>query len=403
MKVIIFSWLFVQIGIWVRNFAVLLFIVDKTSGDPLAVSMISVAQFAPIFVFSFIGGTFADRWRPKRTMIWCDLLSALSVFAVLITIIFADWKAIFLATLFSAILSQFSQPCGMKLFKIYLPEELIQVGMSSYQMIAAVFTTLGPMMGTFVYQHFGINIAIAIMGIAFLLSAGALLFLPSDRRPEEVKPTNVFRQEMLNGFKYVLSKKTLTILGTCLIGIGLGSGLIQPLAVFLVTERLGLAKEYLQWLFVANGVGAILGGTLAMSSGKSLAPQKMLVLGMLVNAVAVSVYGWSTILWLTLPICFCLGLAFPCIQIGINTLIIQNTEAAFIGRVSGNITPLFIGAMVIMMSISGLLKRIVPLVLIYQVSALFFLGGLIIILPIYFQTKKSKQIANTSPETPGTV
>ena len=83
-QVIIASSIFLQIGIWVRNFAILLFVMDKTNNNPVAVSLISVAEFAPIFIFSFIGGTFADRWRPKRTMVWCDLLSAISVFAVLL-------------------------------------------------------------------------------------------------------------------------------------------------------------------------------------------------------------------------------------------------------------------------------------------------------------------------------
>ena len=45
---------------------------EMTKGDAFAISMISVAEFAPIFIFSFIGGTFADRWKPKKTMIWCE-------------------------------------------------------------------------------------------------------------------------------------------------------------------------------------------------------------------------------------------------------------------------------------------------------------------------------------------
>src|SRR6478752_9788333 len=83
-QAIIFSGLFLQIGIWVRNFAVLLFVMEQTNGDAFAISMISVAEFAPIFIFSFIGGTFADRWRPKRTMVSCDLLSAGSILAILV-------------------------------------------------------------------------------------------------------------------------------------------------------------------------------------------------------------------------------------------------------------------------------------------------------------------------------
>ena len=93
---ILASALFLQIGIWVRNFAVLLYVMEMTKGDAFAISMISVAEFAPIFIFSFIGGTFADRWKPKKTMIWCETLSSISVFAVLITLMFGTWKIVFL-------------------------------------------------------------------------------------------------------------------------------------------------------------------------------------------------------------------------------------------------------------------------------------------------------------------
>lgn len=102
------SALFLQVGIWVRNFAVLLFVTEKTNGNPFAVSMISVAEFLPIFIFSFIGGTFADRWQPKKTMVWCDLLSAVSIFGVIGALVFGSWQSVFFATLISSILSQFS-------------------------------------------------------------------------------------------------------------------------------------------------------------------------------------------------------------------------------------------------------------------------------------------------------
>ena len=44
---------------------------------------------------------------------------------------------------------------------------------------------LGPVIGTFTFQSFGIEISIMITGIAFLLSAGALAFLPKDYKLEE--------------------------------------------------------------------------------------------------------------------------------------------------------------------------------------------------------------------------
>ncbi|KLV28856.1 MFS transporter [Priestia megaterium] len=390
-QAIIISGVFLQIGIWVRNFAVLLFIMEKTNGDPFAVSLISVAEFAPIFIFSFIGGTFADRWRPKRTMVWCDILSAISVFAVLVTLILGSWHIVFFATLISAILSQFSQPSGMKLFKMHLPEEQMQVGMSVYQTVFAIFMVLGPILGTFAFQAFGINLSIAITGTAFLLSAAALTFLPSDRKMEEESGTTSLLSEMKSGIKYVLGKKELSLLGLCFLAAGLGIGFIQPLSIFLVTEQLGLAKENLQWLLTANGIGMILGGAVVMIFAKTVAPQRLLAVGMVGNAIGFAIMGLSVNLWLTLGAQFLNGLMLPCIQIGINTMILQRTEAAFIGRVNGILSPLFTGAMVLTMSVAGILKEQFSLVAIFEAAAVLFIIGLIFILPLYNLKEETKQ------------
>ncbi len=383
-QAIIISGLFLQIGIWVRNFAVLLFVMDKTNGDAFAVSMISVAEFAPIFIFSFIGGTFADRWRPKKTMVWCDILSAISVFAVLATLLFGTWEVVFFATLISAILSQFSQPSGMKLFKMHLAEDQVQAGMSVYQTVFAVFMVLGPILGTFAYQSFGIEISIAVTGTAFILSAVALAFLPKDRQLEEHAGTTLL-QEMKSGIKYVLGKIELKLLGFCFLSVGLAIGFIHPLSIFLVTEQLGLPKENLQWLFMVNGVGMILGGAVAMMFAKKVAPQRLLVIGMLVNAIGMSVMGFSTNLWITLTAEFFNGLLMPCIHIGINTLILQKSEEAFIGRVNGILSPLFAGSMVLTMSVAGILKEQFSLVTMFEVAAILFFIGMIFILPLYNQ------------------
>lgn len=388
---ILLSGLFLQIGIWVRNFSVLLFVMDQTGGDPFAVSMISVAEFAPIFIFSFIGGTFADRWRPKRTMVWCDVLSAVSVFAVMFALMFATWKAVFFATLVSAILSQFSQPSGMRLFKIHVPGELMQAGMSIYQTMFALFMVLGPILGTFVYQHYGIQVAIGIMGVAFLLSACVLMFLPPDRAAEEEKKPTTLREEMAAGFRYVWSSKSLTTLGGCFLAAGFALGLIQPLGVFLVTERLGLPKENIQWLMTANGVAMIVGGGLTMGISKKFAPQSLLAVGMVVSALSMIITGLSTSLWLTLAAQFLGGLVLPAIQIGINTMILQTTEESYVGRVNGILNPLFMGAMVVTMSIAGWLKSLFHIVAMYEAAAVLFIVGVLVMLPLFKKEVSSQQ------------
>ncbi|MCQ6562862.1 MFS transporter [Paenibacillus mendelii] len=382
-QAILMSTLFLQIGIWVRNIAILFYVKEMTNDDAFAVSLISVAEFAPIFIFSFIGGTFADRWRPKRTMVWCDLLSAVSILAVLFAMMNGTWKAVFFATLVSAILSQFSQPAGMKLFKLHVPEHLMQKGMSVYQTLFAVFMIFGPVVGTFVYQNYGIKFAIGVMGVAFLLSAASLALLPRDRQDEDEKHKSQLSKDIKAGFRYVWSSVILRKLGGGFIAAGLGLGLIQPMGIFLITERLGKPEDYLQWFLLVNGIAMIIGGVLAMSLSSKVSPQKLLAFGMAVDSLTMIAMGLSKDYWFTLGLQFVSGFVLPCIQIGINTMILQNTEEKFIGRVNGILNPLFIGSMVVTMMLSGALKNAISLVPLYVIAGLFFLVGVAVLSPLF--------------------
>ncbi|TCZ78847.1 MFS transporter [Paenibacillus albiflavus] len=390
-QAILVSTFFLQIGIWVRNYSILLYVMEMTGGNAKAVSLISVAEYAPIFIFSFIGGAFADRWMPKRTMIWCDILSAVSIFGVLIAMSIGSWQVVFFTTLVSSILSQFSQPSGMKLFKLHVPEALVQMGMSLYQTMFAIFLILGPVLGAFVFQRFGIMVAIGVMGVAFLLSAATLTFIPKDRREDTVKKETHIWSEMKDGFKYVWNSKILTKLGGAFVAAGLALGIINPLGIFIVTERLGHPKEDLQWFMMTGGIAMIIGGILAMSFSKKVAPQKLLAFGMFVDAFMFVVMGYSEIFWLSLIAQFISSLVLPCIQIGINTMILQNTAESHLGRVNGILNPLFMGSMVIMMTMSGWLKDLFTLVPLYFASSVLFLIGVIVIAPL-FKLKPAAQI-----------
>ncbi|CAM5205803.1 DHA3 family macrolide efflux protein-like MFS transporter OS=Ureibacillus acetophenoni OX=614649 GN=SAMN05877842_11162 PE=4 SV=1 [Ureibacillus acetophenoni] len=371
-----------QLGIWIRNFAILLYVTDITNNDPIYISLISVVEFAPIFIFSFIGGTFADRWKPKLTMVWCDLLSAVSIFVVLLTLMYGSWYMIFFATLVSAILSQFSMPSAMRLFKQHIPGQQLQSVMAMFQSLMAIFMVIGPVIGTLVYQRYGIFISIGIMGLMFLLSAIVLLLLPKDFEKEETEEQPNFKKELADGFKYVLSSKILKTMGVIFAVCGLGVGVVQPLAVFLAIENLGMTKEFIQWLLMANGIGMLIGGGIIFALSKKVSPQMLLAIGVGMSMVATIIIGYSTNIPLTIALQFINGLFLPCIQIGINTLIMKNTEAAFIGRVNGVLSPMFMGTMVIGMSFSGVIKSATSLSSVYLMSGALFLIGVLAILPL---------------------
>jgi MFS family permease len=169
--------------------------------------MISVAEFAPIFLFSFIGGTLADRFRAKRIMVWSDILSSISIVVVFLFIQYGEWKSIFLATLISAILSQFTLPASMRLFKMYVPEEQQKAGMSILQTLMSLFMVLGPAIGAVVYQQLGMNLSLTLTIVSFLSSAVTLFFLPSDKINENMPQSKGIGSDMKLAMTYVFKSK----------------------------------------------------------------------------------------------------------------------------------------------------------------------------------------------------
>ncbi|WP_418040159.1 MFS transporter [Paenibacillus xylanilyticus] len=392
-RTIVISRLLLQLGIWVRNFAILLYVTDLTNNDPQAVSWISVAEYAPIFIFAIIGGTFADRWRPKHTMVWCDLLSSLSAVVVLVALMFGPWYSVLLGTLVSAVFSQFSQPSAMKLFKQHVPGEGLQGVMAMFQTMVAVFMVIGPMIGTVIYQNYGIEVSLVLTAVMFLLSGLVLSRLPKDEG--STVATGIrgsFHQELAEGFRYVYGNVALRALVMTFAVAGLAAGLIQPLMLFVVIDNLGQDKTFLQWLLMVNGAAMLVGGTIIMSAAKKLQPQVLLASGLLISAFGTIMMGWSTNILLTMIAQVINGFFYPWIHVGIQTMIMRNTDTTFIGRVGGAVTPVFMGTMVISMSFAGYLMNQLNLTTVVTVSGVLFLAGAFILL---LMLPKGKEVSGS--------
>ena len=126
---------------------------------------------------------------------------------------------------------------------------------------------------------------------------------------------------------------------------------------------------------MVNGAAMFIGGGLTMTISKKVKPQKLLAIGLLANAISMVGLGLSSSWIIILMFQFLNGFFMPCIQIGINTLILQLTKSEFVGRVNGVLNPMFMGFMVITMSLTGWLKGQFSLAVLYIVAGLLFLVG----------------------------
>ncbi|WP_211746938.1 MFS transporter [Paenibacillus sp. Marseille-Q4541] len=356
-----------NLAIWIRNMAILYFIVEQTGGDPLAVSLITVLEYVPIFVFSFIGGGLADRWNPKKTMIWGDVLSTLSIVMILIVFWAGYWQVLYAATFVSATVSQFSQPSSAKIFKRNVPEEHVQTAIALTQSLHSLFIIVGPLLGTFIYTTLGLQASLYTLLFLFISSAIVLTFLPSTTAERE-KQSSLY-EDLLEGWRFILRTPSLKWLAVVFAIVGLAEGLVSPLQIFIITERLHLDETYVSYLSGIAGLGLLLGSGIAAVVSQKMNQTFLLVAGICMMALTTIVEALSTSFALTLTIRFFGSISLAFINIVISTFMVAQVEEKMIGRVNGTIMPLFMGAILIGSSVTGLLMNATSLLTVYMISA----------------------------------
>ncbi|SDC37626.1 Predicted arabinose efflux permease, MFS family [Paenibacillus sp. CF095] len=382
-----------NLAIWIRNMAILYYVMDRTQGSPIAVSLITVLEYAPIFVFSIIGGALADRWNPKRTMILGDILSALSIVMIIGVLSSGYWQILYVATFVSSIVSQFSQPSSLKIVRRNVKGEHLQSAIAITQSGQSLFLILGPIVGTFIYTAMGIQASMYALLILFLISALLLTFLPKDATQRE-KNTSLLA-DIKEGWQYVARSRSLKMLSLVFICIGLSAGLISPLGIFLITERLGLEATSLQFLSGASGIGLLIGGGIAAAVSGKLNQTLTLIVGVLCLAVATMGEVLSSWFWLTLVISFLSSISLAFINVIISTYLVTRIDEHLIGRVNGTITPLFIGSMLLGSSMAGVLMNSTSIYIVYAISVTVMMLGIVPAMRIQFhnhQTASASQL-----------
>lgn len=364
-----------NLAIWIRNMAILYYIMDQTQGNPVAISLITVLEYAPIFIFSIIGGALADRWNPKRTMIIGDILSALSIAMIMGILSAGYWQVLYGATLVSSIVSQFSQPSSVKMVRRNVKKENVQSAIAVTQSANSLFLILGPIVGTFIYTAMGIQTSMMVLLILFIASAILLTFLPKDTAKRETGTSLL--ADIKEGWRYVTQSRSLRMLGLVFACVGLSAGLINPLAIFLVTERLGLEQTALQFLSGASGLGLLIGGGIAAAVSNKLNQTKTLIIGLLCLAVTMLGEVLSSWLWLTMGLTFLSSISLAFINIIISSYMVSRIDEHVIGRVNGTIMPLFMGTMLIGSSLAGVIMNQTSLIIVYVISVIIMLLSMI--------------------------
>ncbi|MGE1063583.1 MFS transporter [Megasphaera paucivorans] len=365
-----------QMGIWIRNMALLFYIMELTANDPVAVSLLTVLEYLPILLFSLVGGALADRWEPKRTMIMGDLLSAVSIACIILSMQAGYGKTIFVAVFISAVITQFSWPSSSVMFKRHIPEQQVTTAISISAALASLFVIIGPIIGTLIFTWLGIYASLTVLVILFLCSAAMQTALPKVNQRTSYDAVTLIHQ-FKKGYSYLLSNKNLRVLVVGLTLLELGLGIIQPLEVYIVMDRLGLEKEAIQWLYGLYGTGMFAGGVLAARMIHKFQATNLTSVGFCVLALLIFSEALSIWFLFTGSIRFMAGIVAAFLQVMIEAFLMRFTAERYIGIINGTISTLVVTGTLMGSSMAGVLMKHTSLLFVYCLaSGIVFAAGM---------------------------
>jgi len=144
-------------------------------GSVYAVGFLNAMDNFLSAIYSFVGGAISDRFGYKRALI---AYTCVSLVGYLIVIVFPYWQAVLLGAIFFISWTALSLPAILSLVSSTVKVEKQTMGVSLHSLVRRIPMALGPILGAFFIQAYGIREGARIaFAFAFGLGIFALFFL----------------------------------------------------------------------------------------------------------------------------------------------------------------------------------------------------------------------------------
>ncbi len=378
-----FSLLFVGqaislIGDQVSGYTMLLWIVTIIARDqswaPLAVSGIMIAGMIPNLVVGPIAGVFVDRWNHRITMLRMDiiravLIASLLLFTGILPLPFfnsghvpVQWQlgAIVVVTLFISVCSQFFSPSYMGLVATIVPEEQRPQAISLGQTLQSFASILGPPLAAPLLLSFGIQWALVVDFLSYLVSLLTLQRIRSiaDTSPPQTVVHGSVRSEFVEGLHFSFSNSIIRMLIVTSAIASLGIGAFDALYIFFIQRNLHADVKLAGIIGAGLAVGTIVGSLFAGKICSFFGAKRTLYGSLLTIGIIVLVLSRLTSFIVAVGIVFLLGFALATLRVAGAPMLLKETPRHMIGRVVTVMNPLTTVATLISTVIAGYLAGV---------------------------------------------
>ena len=347
-------------------------LVYQTTGSALQVGVMLAITTIPNILLGLIAGVFVDRWDRRRTMIVCDVTRAIVIGSIPWLIHLHLWMA-YLAIFVSTAANRFLGSARVASIPHVVPKEILVSANAIDHTGVQCGATAGYAFAGIVVGLYGATVAFLFDASTFLFSALmlSLIVIPYVPKPQgSTKDAAQIKNDLLDGLRYIYHNNALRAAMGFAIWGPVGSGLLNALLVVFALRVLKTDDAGYGLIEAGCAIGIIVSGLVIGQIGNHLKRGMMMTYGCIGIGAGAVLLSFSPSLGIAMLAMTFLGIMNGVLLVGIRTLLQENTQSEYRGRVSGAWNTAIASGGIVGMSLAGLAD-------IFPVQAMLIMAGLV--------------------------
>ncbi|MFC1431903.1 MFS transporter [Streptacidiphilus sp. N1-3] len=329
------------------------------SWAPAAVSGVLLAVGAAVLVVGPLAGVFVDRWNRRRTMLRTEVIRAVLV-GILAVLSFLPtsalpvylWLGLVYAVVFGVnATGQFFGPARFAVLGQIVTGEADRTRAAGIsQATTATAAIVGPPLAAPLLFTVGVQWALLINAVSYVFSYVAIRSVrieepeqspadPAAAPSAAPSASSSLFKEFGEGLRFFVGNRFLVALLAIAVIAQCGTGAINSLDVFFVTENLHTAPHLYGFMSMAFGIGAIAGSLWAGRVVRRFGARTTTWAALLITGLLVVGYARQTDFWSGLAFLAAFSIPVAMLNTAMTPLLLEATPQEYLGRMVAVFNP----------------------------------------------------------------
>lgn len=311
-----------MLGLWMQRLA-MSWLVFRLTQSAFLLSIVEFVSLAPILVLGLVAGAFLEHHDLRKALIVTQALSMIE--AAILTFCtfsgFVNYPLLVALSLCLGVIGSFDMTARQSSVSLMVTDQAaVKSAIALNSMAFNISKLLGPSLAGFVIYLCGEGVCFLVSSFTYL----PLIFLLTFRvrlreRVGSHAGKNMFG-EIVEGLRHVQSEYFLNHIFRLLFVFSIFCMCYSVLFPMFSTVVLGGGSQTLGWLFGAVGAGAFTGGIIVSIYVVPRHIPGTLARTAAVTAIALAVFSFSEVLWLSLIAAYFIGFGITTTNVSVNTL-----------------------------------------------------------------------------------